>query len=91
MQITNTGGLAAEFICDFSCDSQVLPIPTQKLYLAQNNSTTTLQIPVETEKTENASYHCQLTLKNNIGDILDTYNLNFSTSAFQVDWMVNIK
>jgi len=84
VQITNTGGLAAAFICDFSCDSQILPIPTQKLYLAQNNSTTTLQIPIETKKNENTTYYCKLTLKNNIGDILDTYHLNFSSFAFQV-------
>jgi len=89
VQITNTGELAAEFICEFSCDPKVVPIPSKKLFLDSSNSTSTIQVPINTEKTENTSYYCNLTLKDNIGDILDTYKLNFSTSTLQRDSLQN--
>jgi len=89
IQISNVGDVNSEFVCEISCDENILKIEAQRIFLNPNNSTT-LQIPVFMKTTIETNNSCLITLVNNVGESLDHYTLNFSVYQLQVRFWLEL-
>lgn len=77
--ITNTGQLTSSYTTQMNCSREVLDIIAQPIFLKPMESYQVNQeVQVKSEVGQN--HTCELILYDNIGTVLDTYLINFTTT-----------
>jgi hypothetical protein len=79
IQVTNTGSLTANFFIYYNCSDYILPIPGNEFSLTPFQSTS-FSNNIYTFNQNFHTHECCATLKNSIGQVIDTITTIFNTT-----------
>jgi len=79
IQVTNTGSLTANFFLSYNCSEYILPIPGKEFSLSPFQSTS-FDNNIYTFNQNFQTHECCVTLKNSIGQVIDTITTIFNST-----------